>query len=272
MSRIRDANPPNKGNIIAITVFIFALALLFSSLKVIDDGQVGVKKTLGKISNDEVTPGLKVILPIVQSIEIYNIKTQEIEETATVPSSEGLIVTLDVSVIYKLNQDEVAELRKTVNRDYQQTLIIPYIRNEVRDTVAGYEAKTIYSQTGRKEVAATVQENIDAKLAPRGIIIEDVLLRDISLPQKVTQAIELKLEKEQEAQRKEFELQAAEKDAEIEIARAKGVSEANKIISNSITENYIKYLWVQGLNDENSEVIYVPTEANLPILEAKRLE
>ncbi len=255
-----------------IILAVFCIILVASSVQVIDDGQIGVKKTLGKISDTEVAPGLRFIIPGIQVLEIYDTKTQEIKETAAVPSSEGLIISLDASILYHLNPDFVAELRKTVNRNFKETLIIPYIRNEIRDTVAAYEAKTIYSQSGRKEVAGIVKETLIKKLQDRGIIIEDVLLRDIILPQKVTQAIELKLQKEQEAQRKEFELTAAQKDAEIEVARAKGVAEANKIIANSISQQYIQYLWVQGLNDGNSEVIYVPTESNLPILEANRLK
>lgn len=264
-----DANNP-KSKIRMMVIILAIIIVFFSSVKIIDDGQIGVKKTLGHISDTEVTTGLKVIIPVIQSLEIYDVKTQEIKEQAAVPSSEGLIVTLDVSILYHLDTPNVAELRKLVNKDFQETLIVPYIRNEIRDTVAGYEAKTIYSQEGRKEVADIVQENLITKLGGRGIVIEDVLLRDISLPDKVTQAIELKLQKEQEAQRKEFELITAEKDAEIEVARARGVAQANEIIAGSISEQYIQYLWVQGLNDGNSEVIYVPTEANLPILEATR--
>lgn len=270
---MRHVNPEKeKGRkLLHLIIFAVVVIILISSVRIIDDGKVGVKKTLGHISDNEVGTGLELLIPIIQSMEVYDVKTQEIKETSTVPSSEGLIITLDVSVLYRLENAGVAELRKSVNKNFKETLIIPYMRNEIRDTVAGYEAKTIYSQDGRKEVAMKVQANLEEKLSVRGIIIEDVLLRDIQLPEKVTQAIELKLQKEQEAQRKEFELIAAQKDAEIEVARAKGVSEANKIIADSISEEYIQYLWVQGLNDGSSEVIYVPTEANLPILEATRM-
>jgi len=270
MKHIYDSKDLSAKSVFSIFLTIVVIIILFSSIKVIDDGQVGVKKTLGHIDDEEIGTGLTLIIPIIQSLEMYDVKTQEIKEASQVPSSEGLIITLDVSVLYHLENDRVSELRKSVNKNFKETLIIPYIRNEIRDTVSAHEAKTIYSQEGREKVAMTVQENLVEKLAPRGIIIEDVLLRDIKLPETVTNAIELKLEKEQESQRKDFELISATKDAEIEVARAKGVAQANEIISGSISEQYIQYLWVQGLNDGNSEVIYVPTEANLPILEATR--
>lgn len=270
MKHVNSPSEPSKKQFLGILLTVVVIILLFTSIKVIDDGQVGVKKTLGHISDTEVGTGLTVIVPFIQSMEIYDVKTQEIKEASQVPSSEGLIITLDVSVIYHLENTDVAELRKSVNKNFKETLIIPYIRSEIRDTVSAYEAKTIYSQEGREKVALTVKNNLIKRLGSRGIVIEDVLLRDIKLPTTVTQAIELKLQKEQESQRKEFELISATKDAEIEVARARGVAQANEIISGSISQQYIQYLWVQGLNDGNSEVIYVPTEANLPILEATR--
>lgn len=256
---------------IIFVIIGLALAGFALSFYVIDDGQVGVKKALGKISNDELYSGLGFKIPIIESVEIYDVKTQEINEVSSVPSSEGLIISIDASVLYHLDSSMVAELRKGVNSNFKETLIIPYIRNEFRDTIAGYEAKTIYSQVGRKEISTKIKSNLVGKLQSRGVIIEDVLLRGLTLPQNLTNSIELKLQTEQNTLQKEFELLSAKKDAEIEVARAKGVAEANKIIAKSISREYILYLWVQGLNDGNSEVIYVPTEGNLPVLEAARL-
>ncbi|MCD6229979.1 MAG: prohibitin family protein [Candidatus Diapherotrites archaeon] len=265
-------NKAFSGVLITLIILVGIVILLAPiMIYIIEDGQVGVKKTFGHISDEEIGTGVAIIIPFVESIEVYDVKTQEIGESSSVPSSEGLIITLDASVLYHLEPTMVAELRKNVNANFKDTLIVPYIRNEFRDTISGYEAKTIYSQSGRKEISNKIKDNLIQKLQSRGIIIEDILLRGITLPQKLTDAIELKLQKEQEAQRKEFELLAATKDAEIEVERAKGVAEANKIIADSIDKDYILYLWVQGLQNETSEVIYVPTEANLPILEATRL-
>ena len=114
---------------------------------------------------------------------------------------------------------------------------------------------------------------LKSKLDEKGIIIQDVLLRDVRLPDAFSQSIQSKLRTEQEALQKEFELQKAKKDAEIEVARAEGIAKSNVIIANSVTEPYLRYQWVQALkgNGNNLQVIYVPTEANLPIIEASRL-
>ena len=95
-------------------------------------------------------------------------------------------------------------------------------------------------------------------------------MRDVRLPPSFAASIEAKLRAEQESLQKEFELTKAKKDAEIEVARAEGAAKSNLIIANSITENYLRYKWVESLKSSNMQVVYVPTEANLPILEAGR--
>ena len=110
------------------------------------------------------------------------------------------------------------------------------------------------------------------KVEPRGITVQDVLLRDVRLPDTFAQSIQMKLKTEQEALQKEFELQKAKKDAEIEVARANGVAQSNKIIAASVDEAYLHYLWIMGLQKNNLQVIYVPTEVNIPIMEAGRMK
>ena len=163
------------------------------------------------------------------------------------------------------------QIRKTIGRNYQNTVVVPYIRETARTIVSGYAVKSLYSDKGRIEISMKMLTNLKEKLGVKGIEIQDVLLRDVKLPATFLRSIETKLTLEQQSLQKEFELVKARKDAEIEVERAKGVSESNKIISTSINENYLRYL-LNALKEGNSEVIYVPTEANLPILEASRLQ
>lgn len=252
---------------ILLLIALMAVMLLTTGcFRIIESGEVGVKKTLGKIDDNEIGDGLRFFVPIVQFIEVHNIKTQEIKETAEVPSSEGLIVRLDISTIYHLNPEKAAEIRKTVTGKYWDTLLVPFARSSIRDIVSGYEAKSIYSDEGRQEVAIKVKENLRKNLEPRGIIIEDVLLRDVKLPDKVTEAIQLKLEKEQEVQRKGFELQSATIDAEIKIVEAGGIAQANEIIAGSLTAEYLTFKFIQTLGETENQVIYVPVEAGTPVL------
>lgn len=256
----------------SLKVFSFMVgALVLSGCAKIDDGEVGVTKSFGRISDKSLSPGIYVVFPVVRTIEIWNIKTQELKETAAVPSSEGLISELDVSVIYSIDKDKAPLVRKKIGPYYQTTILEPYIREAIRNIVSGYEVKALFSEKARGEIAAKILDHLRSKLDPRGITIQDVLLRDVRLPPSFAQSIQLKLKAEQEALQKEFELQKAKKDAEIEVARAKGIAQSNEIIAKSLDPNYLRYLWIQGLQKSNKEVVYVPTEANIPIMEAVRL-
>ena len=124
--------------------------------------------------------------------------------------------------------------------------------------------KNIYGEQGRKEIAAKIRGFLRENLEPRGIEVVDVLLRDVKLPQRFKESIEAKLTAEQRVQQKQFELEQAVKDAEIEVARARGAAESQKIVRSTLSDSYLQYLWIKTLN-ENPNVIYVATEANLPL-------
>jgi regulator of protease activity HflC (stomatin/prohibitin superfamily) len=248
---------------LALLGFIAATA---TACVIVEDGEVGVSKSFGAINDEPVGQGMALVVPVARQIERWNVKLQELKETANVPSSEGLIVGLDTSLLYEFEALKAPEIRKTVGSERQtrDRLVIPYFRNAVRDVVAGYPVKNIYAESGRKEIASKIRDFLRENLGPRGINVVDVLLRDVQLPARFKESIEAKLTAEQRVQQKQFELEQARKEAEIEVARAMGAAEAQKIIRETLSDSYLQYLWIQTLN-ENPNVIYVATEANLPI-------
>ena len=240
-------------------------------MTMIEDGQVGVRADFGSIKDEPLGPGWHWYIPLFSWIETWDIKTQELKEVSNVPSSEGLISQLDVSVLYNIPSEHAVLVRKTIGSDYGNTVLEPYTREAIRNVVSGYAVKALFSDAGRKEIGENILAFLKEKLEPRRIVVQDVLLRDVRLPPTFAQSIEAKLRAEQESLQKEFELTKAKKDAEIEIARAQGVAKSNEIIAGSISENYLRYKWIEGLQaNDDMTVIYVPTEANLPILEAGR--
>lgn len=258
-----------------IYILILAAVLVGTGLSgcgvaVIEDGQAGVKADFGKIKDQPLATGWHIYVPLFTWIEVWNVKTQEIKETASVPSSEGLIAQLDVSVLFNVPKDRAVLLRKTIGANFVETVLEPYVRESIRNVVSGYPVKALYSKEGRFEIGQKILEFLKSKLEERGVLIQDVLLRDVRLPAAFSQSIEIKLKTEQEALQKEFELQKAKKDAEIAVARAEGVAKSNLIIANSVNENYLRYRWVEGLQSNEKQVVYVPTETNLPIMEASR--
>ncbi len=254
-----------------IIAFIFIFVTGFVGFTMIEDGEAGVKADFGSISDQPVETGWHFYIRLFSWIENWNIKTQEIKETANVPSSEGLISTLDVSVLYNVPKDQVVGVRKTIGRNYRETVLEPYLRESIRNVISGYEVKALYSEKSRKEIGEKILIFLKNKLDSRGIMIQDVLLRDVRLPGAFAQSIEMKLKTEQEAQQKDFELMKAKKDAEIEIARADGAAKSNIIIAESLSENFLRYQFIKGLQKNDLQVVYVPTEANMPIMEAGRL-
>lgn len=256
-------------NVFRVITAGFALSWA-TACTVVEDGEVGVTKSFGSISDEPVPQGLALVFPVVREVEVWNVKLQELKEQAQVPSSEGLIVGLDTSLLFQVRAASAPQLRKTVGSDFMKVLIIPYFRNAVRDVVSGYQVKNIYSEQGRKDIAARVKESLTESLGPRGIEVTEVLLRDVQLPSKFKQSIEAKLTAEQKAEQKRFELEQAKRDAEIEIARAEGAAKSQEIVRSTLSESYLQYLWVKTLND-NPNVIYVATEANLPLFKPAKM-
>ncbi len=209
-------------NRLQVIAFGLRVALLAGGCVVIEDGEVGVSKSFGTISDEPVGPGIALQFPVVRTVTPWNIKLQEIKEKANVPSSEGLIVGLDTSLLFKIEGISAPEIRQTIGRDYRDKIVLPYLRNAVRD---------------------------------------------VQLPQRFRESIEAKLTAEQRVQQKQFELEQARKDAEIEGARAEGAAKAQKIVRSTLSGSYLQYLWIKTLN-ENPNVIYVATEANMPIFKS----
>ncbi len=247
-----------------LAVAVLLVMFVATGCVVIEDGEVGVSKSFGTIKDEPVGQGVVIQVPVVRTVETWNIKLQELKETAQVPSSEGLIVGLDTSLLFRVMPESAPVIRKTIGWNYVELLIIPYFRSALRDVVSGYPVKKVYTEAGRKEIAARVKGLLEVNLGERGIFVVDVLLRDVKLPQRFRESIEAKLTAEQRVQQKQFELEQAVKDAEIEVARARGAAESQQIVRSTLSDSYLQYLWIKTLN-ENPNVIYVATEANLPL-------
>lgn len=258
--------------ILQVIMLMAFCGILSGCVVQVEDGQVGVKNDFGHIRDEVLNAGWHFFLPAVTQIELWNVKLQELKEMAYVPSSEGLISQLDISIMYLVPANKASFVRKSIGPYYVSVVLEPYVREAIRNVASGYAVKALYSEAGRKDIGKNILDFLKGKLDEKGIIIQDVLLRDVKLPPSFSQSIELKLKAEQEALQKEFELLKAKKDAEIEVAKAEGVAKANQIIGDSLKSNdsYLKYLWIRGLKDTKGQVIYVPTEAGLPILEASR--
>jgi len=247
--------------ILAIIGFV-VLVLFGAFAQVVPAGNVGITDYFGVVGEQELPSGWHWKSPLVAIVPM-TIQTQELKETSTVPSEEGLLVTLETSILYRLEPETVNELYRNVGLEYPEVIIQPQLKSVIREVTARYEAKALYT-TGREQITKDIFNALQPLLVERGIILETVLLRDLGLPTKVTEAIEAKLEAEQEAEQMQFVLQKEEIEADRKIVEAQGIKESQDIIDTTLTERYLQYLWIQTLN-ENPNVMYIATEAGLPL-------
>ncbi len=254
---------------IGITILvIFAIIILALCVRIIPAGTTGVYHLFGKVKDKELSSGIHFIIPFAQ-VEKMSIRTEEYTmsimyeegkkkgaDAISALTKEGLMVDLDITVLYHLMEDKASDVFKNVGTDYEEKIIRPEIRSGIREVVARYEAKDIYSDK-RQEAAQAILEYLKGTVEPRGIVVESVLLRNVNLPDKLNQAIQAKLEAEQEAQKYDFILEKEEKEAERKRVEAEGQRDAQKIINESLTPNYLNYLYIRELKDRQG-TIYVP--------------
>ena len=243
----------------SVLVSFFALATL-SGCVVVDDGTVGVSKSFGKISDDALGSGAYANIPLFREIEKWNIKTQRRTLVLPLPSAEGLIIKLQATILYR--PTEVVRLRKEVGRGFVETVLDSTVINTFRQVIGQQRVEELI--TNQEKMTTLAATKLEQSLGARGILVEDLMVTGLELPVKFKDAIERKLGQEQRALQKKFELDQAKKDAEIEVASAKGTAQAQEIIRATLTSKYLQYLWIKTLN-KNPNVIYVSTEANMPV-------
>ncbi len=258
-----------KKNIAGIIIVIFALWLFFASIVVVDAGETGVYSLFGKVKDKELKSGFHLVIPLARVTKI-SIRTEEYtmsiaqgegrkygSDAITSLTKEGLSVDLDMTVLYRLNEEKASDIYKEVGLNYDEKIIRPTIRTSIRDIIAQYEAKDIYSEK-REEAADKILDALKKELDLRGILIENVLLRNVALPANLANAIQEKLQAEQEAQKYDFILVKEKKEKERKIIEAEGQRDAQKIINESLSTNYLYYLYINQLKDREG-TIYVPT-------------
>lgn len=268
-SPIRTDTGAKPGRPLGIVLTLIGLAgTLSQSVISVPAGHVGLKDFFGKISDDTLKPGIHLVNPLL-TIRSMDVRTQETTEQATVPSKEGMNVRLDISILYRLNQDTAASIYKTVGRDYDRVFVIPTLRSEVRGATTAYEAKALYTSQ-RQAIATTIFEALTPIFAERGITVEQVLLRSVTLPNLLATAIESKLEAEQEAERMRFVLDRERQEAERKKIEAQGISDFQKIVSEGINDNLLRWKGIEATEklagSDNSKVVVIGGTDGLPLI------
>jgi len=257
---------PGLGRTVLIVVVL--LVVLYLCLTVVPAGHVGVKDFFGRVSDNVLLPGINIIVPGTRVI-LFSVQTREMKETAAVPTSEGLIVSLDVSLLYRLKPADAARVYKTIGRRYEAVVIEPQLRSVIRDVTAEYEAKFLYSAS-RELVAQNMYKHIERLVSARGIEAEQVLLRAVQLPQLLTTAIQEKLQAEQQAQRMRFVLDRERQEAERKRVEAQGIADFQAIVARGISPELLKWKAIEVAHElsksPNSKMVILGDKSGLPII------
>ena len=242
---------------------------LLTSVAYVPAGHVGVVTLFGRVTGQVLPEGTHLIYPF-KTVNRMAIRTVELKEAASVPSEEGLIITLDTSLLFRLDPQKAAEIYRTVGPGYVDVVVEPTLRSAIRTATAAHNANALYTGA-REEVAKQVQKELEDKLGPRGIIIESVLLRDIQLPAMLKQSIESKQQAEQEALRMTFILQKEKQEAERKRIEAQGIADFQRIVAQGISPQLLEWKGIEATeklaSSANSKVVLIGSPRNgLPII------
>jgi prohibitin 1 len=268
--RIIDSGTNPLFRLLAVGVAAFLVViLLFASIARVDSGHVGVLTLFGRVTGEVLPEGVHLVSPFKSNNEM-SIRTEEVKESASVPSSEGLVMNLDTSLIYHLNPEKAADVFQRVGPNYMTVLIEPNLRAAIREATASHSANALY--TGEREmVAKQIYEQLAQKLGERGITVESVLLRDIQLPSSLKTSIEAKQQAEQEALAMNFRLQKETQEAQRKRIEAAGIRDFQQIVAQGISPQLLEWKGIEATEtlakSGNSKVVVIGNSKNgLPLI------
>ena len=275
----RFANP-----IRIVGLVLVLIGVITASIIQVDAGQVGVKKLFGKVQTDVLGSGLHFINPLME-VEKLDIKTknytmsgahdesqQSSDDAIRVLTADGLEVTIDLSVLYRVVPTDAPKLIRETGIDYEDKIVRPITRTRIRDNAVYYEAIALYS-TRRDEFQNRIFKTIEQDFRSRGLFLEQLLVRNITLPQSVKSTIEQKINAEQEAQKMQFVLQKEKQEAERKRVEAQGIADYQRIISEGLTDKQLQYESIKAqlelAKSQNSKIIIMGRGNTPVILDAK---
>jgi regulator of protease activity HflC (stomatin/prohibitin superfamily) len=255
-----------------IGVVVIVLGVLTSLFKQIEAGKVGVKSLFGSVEPEVLESGLHMVNPLMD-ITIFDTQTQNYtmssihdegertgDDAIRVLSSDGLEVVIDLTVLYRVSPKDAPKIYKEIGTDYSAKIVRPISRTRIRDNSVYYEAVALYS-TKKAEFQQRIFKTIEKDFKDRGLILEQLLIRNINLPESVKKTIESKINAEQDAQKMTFVLQKEKQEAERKRVEAQGIADYQKIISTGLSDKQLQYEQIKAqielAKSNNSKVIFM---------------
>jgi regulator of protease activity HflC (stomatin/prohibitin superfamily) len=270
-----------SGTISTVGIVVVVIGLLLSMFKVIEPGKVGVQTLFGKVQENVLESGLHIINPIVD-VTTFDIQTQtytmsavsnegqkEGDDAIRVLSSDGLEVAIDLSVLYKVNPEKAPYIMQNIGETYIDKIVRPVSRTAIRDNAVNYTAVDLYSAK-RHEFQDKINQTITASFAKRGLEMQQILVRNITLPASVRASIESKINAEQDAQKMQFVLQKERQEADRKRVEAQGIADYQKILSTGLSDKQLQYEAIKAQKEialsPNTKVIIIGSGKGNPIM------
>ena len=259
-------------------IVVILVGLSLAAVVQIEPGQVGVQKLFGKVNENILQSGLNVINPLVEVV-LFDVRTENYtmsgvqdegakqgDDAIRVLSADGLEVIVDLTVLYKVVPSEAPRILQEVGIDYRNVLVRPICRTKIRDNAVYYDAVALYS-TKRDEFQSRIFSTIESNFKERGLMLEQLLVRNLTLPASVKATIESKINAEQDAQKMTFVLQKERQEAERKRVEAQGIADYQKILSTGLSDRLLQYEMIKAISaSPNSKLIFMTNGKNLPIL------
>ena len=261
------------GNLLRMAGIIVIVLRVFSSMfKQVDAGSVGVQSLYGNVQPEVLTSGLNLMNPLMdvttltvqtQNYTMSAIKNEgdkEGDDAIRVLSADGLEVVIDLTVLYRILPTDAPKIIKTIGEDYTNKIVRPIARTRIRDNAVYYDAVALYS-TKRNEFQQRIFKSIEADFKFRGLVLEQLLIRNINLPESVKATIESKINAEQDAQKMQFVLQKEKQEAERKRVEAQGIADYQRIISTGLSDKQLQYEAIKAQKElaasENTKIIFM---------------
>jgi regulator of protease activity HflC (stomatin/prohibitin superfamily) len=257
-----------RGIGVLIAAFLFVVLMIASVAKV-PAGHVGVLTLFGRVTGEALPEGMHFVNPFKVNT-VMSVRTQELKESAAVPSSEGLVMNLDTSLLFRIQPDKAAHLYQTVGPNYIGVVIEPTLRAAIREATASHTANALY--TGEREkVGQEIYVALSRDLVKRGIEVENVFLRDIQLPAALKHSIELKQQAEQESLAMSFRLQKEKQEADRKRIEAEGIRDFQRTVSQGISPELLTWKGIEATeklaDSQNTKIVIIGNTKNgLPLV------
>jgi prohibitin 1 len=255
--------------ILQLAILVVVILILMASTTSIPTGNVGVLTLFGRVTGETLPEGIHLVNPL-KSVQKLSIQTQSVKESANVPSNEGLILALDTSLLFRLDKDKAAFVYQTVGENYVEKIVEPTLRAAIRASTSAHTANALYTNA-RELVQQQIQDELKTQLEPRGVIVENVLLRDVQLPATLKSSIEAKQQAEQDALRMNFTLQKEKQEAERKRIEAQGIADFQRIVATGISAQLLEWKGIEATEklaaSSNAKVVIIGNSKNgLPLV------